>query len=79
MFGRERRVLLKDYLDQGLSKTAIAERLGISRRTVFIGSPPASSSGIWTPRSGIDHGHRSRPSSIPTNRSLRRGSRSFPS
>src|SRR2546422_2993513 len=35
MFGRERRVLLKDYLDQGLSKTAIAERLGISRRTVY--------------------------------------------
>lgn len=34
MFGRERRVLLKDYLDQGLSKTTIAERLGISRRTV---------------------------------------------
>jgi transposase len=35
MFGRERRVLLKDYLDEGLSKTAIAERLGISRRTVY--------------------------------------------
>jgi len=35
MFGRERRVLLKDYLDQGLSKTAIAERLGISRGTVY--------------------------------------------
>jgi len=35
MFGRERRVLLKDYLDQGLSKTAIAERLGIGRRTVY--------------------------------------------
>src|SRR5207245_2941935 len=35
MFGRERRVLLKDYLDQGLSKSAIAERLGISRRTVY--------------------------------------------
>jgi transposase len=35
MFGRERRVLLKDYLDQGVSKTAIAERLGISRRTVY--------------------------------------------
>ena len=34
MFGRERRVLLTDYLDQGLSKMAIAERLGISRRTV---------------------------------------------
>jgi transposase len=35
MFGRERRVLLQDYLDQGLSKTAIAERLRISRRTVY--------------------------------------------
>ena len=35
MFGRERRVLLKDYLDQGLSKTAIAERLGMSRRTIY--------------------------------------------
>ena len=35
MFGRERRVLLKDFLDQGLSKTAIAERLGIGRRTVY--------------------------------------------
>jgi transposase len=35
MFGRERRVLLKDYLDQGLSKTAIAEQLGIGRRTVY--------------------------------------------
>src|SRR5919106_2747549 len=35
MFGRERRVLLTDYLDEGLSKTAIAERLGISRRTVY--------------------------------------------
>jgi transposase len=34
MYGRERRVLLQDYLDQGLSKTAIAERLGLSRRTV---------------------------------------------
>jgi len=35
MFGRERRVLLKDYLDQGLSKTPIAERLGMSRRSVY--------------------------------------------
>jgi transposase len=30
----ERRVLLRHYLDQGLSKTAIAELLGINRRTI---------------------------------------------
>ncbi len=34
MIELERRVLLKHYLDQGLTKTAIAERLGISRRTI---------------------------------------------
>jgi len=35
MYGWEPRVLLRHYLEQGLSKTAIAERLGISRRTVY--------------------------------------------
>jgi transposase len=35
MFGREQRVFLRHYLEQGLSKTAVAERLGISRRTVY--------------------------------------------
>src|SRR5262245_2919613 len=34
MYGREKRVLLREYLDQGLSKTALAAKLGISRRTV---------------------------------------------
>lgn len=34
MYGWEPRVLLRHYLEQGLSKTAIAERLGISRRTL---------------------------------------------
>lgn len=34
MIELERRVLLKHYLDQGLTKTAIAEQLGISRRTI---------------------------------------------
>jgi len=34
MFGWEPRVLLRHYLEQGLSKTAIAERTGISRRTI---------------------------------------------
>ncbi len=35
MHGREQRVLLRHYLEQGLSKAAVAERLGISRRTVY--------------------------------------------
>ncbi len=35
MIGLERRVLLRHYLEQGLTKTAIAERLGISRRTIY--------------------------------------------
>lgn len=34
MYGWESRVLLRHYLEQGLSKTAIAERTGISRRTI---------------------------------------------
>src|SRR5690606_36583963 len=34
LIGLERRVLLRHYLDQGLSKTAIAELLGINRRTI---------------------------------------------
>lgn len=35
MHGREQRVLLRHYLEQGLSKAAVAERLGISPRTVY--------------------------------------------
>lgn len=35
MFGREQRVLLRHYLEQGLSKSEVAERLGVSRRTVY--------------------------------------------
>ena len=34
MFGRETRMLLRHYLAQGLSKTAIARRLGLSRDTI---------------------------------------------
>jgi transposase len=34
MYDWEPRVLLRHYLEQGLTKTAIAERVGISRRTV---------------------------------------------
>ena len=35
MIGREKRVLLRHYLEQGMSKAAIARHLGISRRTVY--------------------------------------------
>ena len=35
MHGREQRVLLRHYLEQGLNKAEVAERLGISRRTVY--------------------------------------------
>ncbi len=35
MIGRETRVLLRHYLEQGVSKAAIARQLGISRRTVY--------------------------------------------
>jgi transposase len=35
MYGRERRVLLRHYLEQGLSKTEVARTLGVSRRTLY--------------------------------------------
>jgi transposase len=35
VYGWETLVLLKDYLDQGLSKTAIARRVGVSRRLIY--------------------------------------------
>ena len=34
MYGREKRVLLREYLDQGLTKTEIARKLGVHRRTL---------------------------------------------
>jgi len=35
MYSRERRVLLRHYLEQGLSKSAVARMLGIGRRTLY--------------------------------------------
>jgi transposase len=35
MHGWEQRVLVKHYLEQGLTKSAIAERVGVSRRTLY--------------------------------------------
>ena len=35
MIGREKRVLLRHYLEQGMNKAVIARDLGVSRRTVY--------------------------------------------
>lgn len=44
MYGWDTLVLLKHYLDEGLSKTAIAQRLGVSQRAVYqITHDPAAS------------------------------------
>ncbi len=34
MYTREHRMLLRHYLEQGLTKTELARTLGVSRRTV---------------------------------------------
>jgi transposase len=35
MHGREQRVLLRHYLEQGLSKAQVAQKIGVCRRTVY--------------------------------------------
>ena len=35
VIGWERRVLLRHYLEQGMTKTELAERFGISRQTIY--------------------------------------------
>ena len=35
MIGRETRMLLRHYLEQGASKSALARQLGVSRDTVY--------------------------------------------
>lgn len=35
MYGREKRVLLREYLEQGMSKSALARKLGIDRRSIY--------------------------------------------
>ena len=67
MIGREKRVLLRHYLEQGMPKAAIARHLKISRRTVYnwieageLDRSADSKAVRYGPRPG---GHRS---SIPT-------------
>ena len=35
MYGTEKHVLLRHYLEQGMSKAAIARELGVERRTIY--------------------------------------------
>jgi transposase len=35
MHGRDKRVLLREYLDQGWSKTALAAKLGVGRASIY--------------------------------------------
>jgi len=35
MYGREERVLLRHYLERGLTKAEVARELGVSRRSVY--------------------------------------------
>lgn len=35
MIGRETRVLLRHYLEEGMTKSALAEKLGVGRRTIY--------------------------------------------
>lgn len=80
MIGREKRVLLRHYLEQGMSKSALARMLGISRRSVYHWietgqldrelerGPPATIRGRRCPRSWT-----------PSSRSLSPRSRRIPS
>jgi hypothetical protein len=49
MIGRETRMLLRHYLTQGASKSALARRLGIHRDTFTGGSAPTILIAISTP------------------------------
>ena len=35
MYGRDKRVLLREYLQDGWSKAALSQKLGVSRQTLY--------------------------------------------
>jgi transposase-like protein len=55
MYVREHRVLLRHYLEQGLSKAEIARTLVVSRRTLY----------YWIDSGQVDRGLEEGPHSIP--------------
>jgi hypothetical protein len=78
MFGRETRMLLRHYLEQGTSKSALARQLGVSRDTIHA-DQVISIAISMTSRCTMDRGRRCRRSSMRTNRSSKRASRRIPS
>jgi transposase-like protein len=73
MFGRETQMLLRHYLEQGRSKSALAREVGVSRDTIH----------RWIHAGDLDRDleaepvrygprGRCRPSSMRSNRSLKR-------
>jgi transposase-like protein len=75
MFGRETRMLLRHYLEQGTSKSALARKLGVHRDTIH----------RWIRAGELDRDldgepvrygprRRSRPDWMRTDRSSKRGS-----
>ena len=67
MFGRETRMLLRHYLEQGTSKSALARQLGVSRDTIHRWIATATLIAISRrSRCSTVRGHRCRPSSMRT-------------
>ena len=66
MFGRETRMLLRHYLEQGTSKSALARQLGVHRDTIHrrirdgeAGSRSRQRAGpLWTAAAGADQARR---------------------
>ncbi len=74
MYAREQRVLLRHYLEQGLSKAEIARSLGVSRRTLYYWIDSGQLTAAWTKgRCATRRGRLYRARSIGTGRSSRRG------
>ena len=49
MFGRETRMLLRHYLEQGTSKSALARQLASASTRFIAGFATAASIAIWAP------------------------------
>ena len=67
MFGRETRMLLRHYLEQGTSKSALARQLGASRDTIHRWIRDGElDRDLEDDACGTDRGRPRRRSSIPT-------------
>ena len=78
MYGGEKRVLLREYLEQGWTKTALAESCASAYGRSATGSKPGNWSATWTSRrSATGNGLKWSARSMPTARSSRRGCKPF--